>query len=89
MENGLRIRVLNIVDDFNREVIWSQAAFSFPAELRVEALKEICRDRGKPSSTRYTNGPEFISNTLKGWAKQFQIHIDYIQPGKPKQNGYV
>ncbi len=89
LENGRRIRVLNIVDDFNREVLWSQAAFSFPAEHLVDALKEICRDRGKPSSIRCDNGPEFISYTLKDWAEQFQIHIDYIQPGKPNQNGYV
>ncbi len=89
LENGRRIRVLNIVDDFNWEVLWSQAAFSFPAERLARALKEICRERGKPSSIKCDNGPELISKTFKDLAKQFKSHIDYIQPGKRNQNGYI
>jgi putative transposase len=86
LENGRRFHVLNIVDDFNREVLWSQDAFSFPAGSLLVVLKATFRYRGKPSSILCDNGPEFISNTLKDWAKQFQIPTDYIQPAKPNQN---
>jgi putative transposase len=82
LESGRCIRVFNIIDDFNRG---GQAALSFPAERLIKALKEIRRDRGKFSSIRCENGSEFISYTLKDWAEQFQIHLDYIQPREPNQ----
>ena len=34
-------------------------------------------------------GPEYISATLQAWARRRQIHVEYIQPGKPQQNAYV
>jgi putative transposase len=43
LENGRRSRVLNIVDDFNRKVLWSQAAFSFPEDSLLVVLKATCR----------------------------------------------
>lgn len=35
------------------------------------------------------NGPEFTSKDLELWAKDRAIMIQYIQPGKPTQNGYI
>ena len=35
------------------------------------------------------NGPEFISSVFKKWANQHGIFIQYIQPGKPAQNGFI
>ena len=34
-------------------------------------------------------GPEDISGTLQAWARRRQIHVEYIQPGKPQQNAYI
>ena len=35
------------------------------------------------------NGPENIAKNMKIWAKQHNIKLSYIQPGKPAQNGYI
>ena len=35
------------------------------------------------------NGPELISQRLESWAKERQIELLHIQPGKPAQNAYI
>jgi putative transposase len=45
--------------------------------------------RSYPKQVREDNGPEFISHHMTAWAKIHAVQIDYIQPGKPAQNGYV
>lgn len=37
---------------------------------------------------RYNNDPELISQRLESWAKEPQIELLHIQPGKPAQNAY-
>jgi putative transposase len=44
---------------------------------------------GRPAVVRVDNGPEFTSNAFELWAKGRDITIQYIQPGKPTQNGYI
>jgi putative transposase len=87
--DGKRVRLLNIIDDYNREVLWIESDTSLPT-LRVirvlEALKEF---RGLPQMIRVDNGPEFISHKLDLWCKENQIKLVFIQPGKPMQNGFV
>jgi putative transposase len=38
---------------------------------------------------RSDNGLEYISETLRAWARTAEIRLDYIQPGNPQQNAYV
>ena len=45
--------------------------------------------RGKSTRIRCDNGPEYVSSALMKWAKQHQITIAHIQPGKPQQYTYV
>jgi putative transposase len=35
------------------------------------------------------NGPEFISKEFKDWCEGRSIKVQYTQPGKPMQNGYI
>lgn len=61
---GRRFRVLNIIDDYNREALAIESDFSLPAERVIKVLNEIIFWRGKPMKIRVDNGPEFISNAL-------------------------
>jgi putative transposase len=52
-------------------------------------LENLIDWRGKPQSIRMDNGPELISRRLENWAKERQIELLHIQPGKPAQNAYI
>lgn len=86
---GRRFRVLNIMDDYNREALAIEPDFSLPAERVIQTLEEVIFWRGKPMEIRVDNGPEFISNALLQWAEENKIRIKHIQPGKPTQNAYI
>ena len=89
LENGRNFRLLNVIDDFNREALGIEVDFSLPAERVTRALDQIIEWRGKPDTIRSDNGPEYISETLRNWAAAQGIRLEHIQPGKPQQNAYV
>lgn len=86
---GRRFRVLNIIDDFNREALAIEPDFSLPGERVIKILKEVIFWRGKPREIRVDNGPEFISKALLEWADENKIRLKHIQPGSPTQNAYI
>ena len=87
--DGRQFRLLNVLDDFNREGLGIEIDFSLPAERVVRALNQIIEWRGAPRTIRVDNGLEYISGTLMEWAENRGITLSYIQPGKPQQNAYV
>lgn len=89
LQNGRSIRLLNVIDDFNREGLGIEIDFSLPTARVIRVLENIIEWRGCPKEIRCDNGPEYISNKLQTWAQRKGITIRYIQPGKPQQNAYV
>jgi Transposase and inactivated derivatives len=87
--DGRAFRLLNVLDDFNREGLGIEVDFSLPAERVIRSLNRIIEWRGKPGTIRVDNGPEYISETLRIWAEKQGIAIQHIQPGQPQQNAYV
>ena len=89
LEDMRTFRLLNVVDDFNREGLGIEVDFSLPATRVIRALDQIIEWRGPPLAIRVDNGPEYISRQLLQWAETRGIAIQHIQPGKPQQNAYV
>ena len=89
LASGQRFRTLNIMDDFNREVLHIEVSTSLPSQRVVRVLNQIKDWRGLPEQIRVDNGPEFIGSALMHWAEENQVRMLFIQPGKPMQNGYV
>jgi putative transposase len=87
--DGRKFRILNVMDDFNRESLALEADTSLPALRVIRVLEKIVKERGKPKYLRTDNGPEFISYLLRQWCALNNIIILYIQPGRPMQNAYV
>lgn len=87
--DGRRFRLLNIVDDYNREVIHIEADTSLPTTRLIRVLEYLNEFRGLPQIIRVDNGPEFISCKLDIWCKAHNTDLLFIQPGKPTQNSYV
>jgi putative transposase len=89
LSDGRSVRLLNIIDDFNREALAIEADFSLPACRVVRVLEQLIEWRGKPAAIRCDNGPEYTSQTLMSWANERDITLKFIQPGKPQQNAYI
>lgn len=87
--DGRRFRLLNIIDDHNREVVHIEAGSSIGGHRVVRVLEDLkCRGR-KPAQIRVDNGPEFISKIFQFWCQKHKVKIQYIQPGKPTQNAII
>lgn len=89
LADGRSYRLLNVIDDFNREALAMEIDLSLPAERVVRTLEQIIEWRGKPQAIRSDNGPEYIGHTVRSWAERQGIRLEYIQPGNPQQNAYV
>lgn len=87
--SGRTFRTLNILDDFNREALWIEVDTSIPAERVIRVLEMLISWRGHPAQIRADNGPELIASRLEQWAKEHQIALVHIQPGKPAQNAFI
>ena len=87
--NGRKFRVLNIIDDFNREALKIEPYFSISSQRVIAILERVLLEKGKPKAIRVDNGPEFISSAMHEWCIDKSIRLQFIQPGKPMQNGYV
>jgi transposase InsO family protein len=97
LSTGRAIRTLNILDDYNREALWIEVDTSLPAERVIRVLETLLLCRAAPKQIRMDNGPELISQRLEHWAKEKQIELLHIQPGKPahtvpvslRENAYI
>jgi putative transposase len=78
--DGRAFRLLNVLDDFNREALGIEVDFSLPAGRVIRSLNRIIEWRGKPETIRVDNGPEYISGKLLEWAEKQSIAIQHIQP---------
>ena len=87
--DGKRFRILNVLDDYKREVLAIDTDTSIPALRVIRVLEQLKAVRGLPEMIRTDNGPEFISQKLDYWCKDNKVQLVFIQPGKPTQNSYV
>lgn len=89
LECGKSIRILNIIDDFNREILDITIDTSLPSARVVSQLEQLIDWCGKPEKIRVDNGPEFSAEKLKDWYSKNNIVLYYIQPRKPTQDSLV
>ena len=89
LANGLRIRTLNIVDDFTRECVAIEVDTSINGKKVARVLERLRSERGLPDVLLSDNGPEFTGKDMSNWAYARNQKHQYIQPGKPVQNCFV
>lgn len=87
--NGRKFRTLNIIDDCNREVLAIEIDTSLSSRRVIRTLEQVIDWRGKPKVIRVDNGPEYTSKDFEWWCRDRQIAIQFIQPGRPMQNGFI
>src|SRR5690625_542451 len=87
--DGRSFRMLNVMDDYNRQVLWIETDTSLPALRVIRVLNQLKESRGLPEMTRVDKRTEFISRNLNNRCKDNHITLACIQPGRPTQNSYV
>jgi len=87
--SGRRFRTFNVMDDCSREALAIEIDTSLSSKRVIRTLERIIEDRGKPAILRSDNGPEFTSKDLELWCQDNEITLQFIQPGKPMQNGFI
>ena len=89
MESGRYFRVLTVIDQFSRECLMLEPAFSLSGAKVAECLDRVAHGRGLPKSITVDNGTEFYSRAMDAWAYRNQVQLDFIRPGKPVENGFI
>lgn len=87
--HGKRFRTFNLTDDFNREALAIEIDVNLGARRIVRVLDRVAAERGYPAKLRVDNGPEMTSVHLAAWAESHSVELEFIQPGKPMQNGFI
>lgn len=87
-QNGARLKMLTVGDDFTRECLAIEVASSLPSAKVIRVLARLFAHRGAPKYLRSDNGPEFIALALQAWLSAQQTQTAYIAPGSPCQNGF-
>lgn len=89
LQDGRKVRLFNVLEDFNRESLAIEADTSLPTLRVIRVLERLVHERGCPANIRRDNGPEFISHKLEQWCSKRQITLQFIQPGRPMQNAFI
>ena len=83
LADGRRLRLLNVIDDFNREALAMDVALSIPSEQVIRYLERTIEQRGKPKEIRVDNGPEYIFDSLEQaelLVTQWQWQYNNVRP---------
>ena len=84
-----RFRTLNVGDDFSRENRGILVDFSITGERTARFLDELGEYFGYPEEIVLDNGPECTSKAMFLWSQKTAVKLNFIQPGKPTQNGFI
>ena len=87
--NGVKFRILNVIDEYTRECLAVKVARRLTSRDVVEVLTDLFIERGVPVHIRSDNGSEFIARRVREWLERLQVRPLYIEPGSPWENGYI
>lgn len=89
LSNGRRFQVLNVVDDYSREMVGQLISTSISGQQVAHFLDQLIAQRSKPRKVICDNGSEFTSKAMFFWSKETNVILGFIQPGKPTLNAFV
>jgi putative transposase len=87
---GRKIRMLTVADVFTREALAIEVDTSLSGVRVARVLDRVIGEHGgRPKEIVLDNGPELTSRALDQWAYQRGVQLQFIDPGKPQQNGFI
>jgi transposase InsO family protein len=88
-QNGRRLRILAVIDEFTRECLALLVDRSITSEKVVGLLDWLFLAYGAPQHLRSDNGPEFVARKVQDWLAERNCQTLYITPGSPWENAYI
>jgi putative transposase len=89
LASGRKLRTLSIEDAYTREMLAIEVDTSLPALRVIRVLERLRLEHGLPERIVIDNGTEFTSKALDRWAYEHHVHLHFITPGRPMENGYI
>lgn len=86
---GRKIRMLTVIDAYSRKCLGIVLDTSLSGQRVARELDSLIEKNGRPESILSDNGTEFTSNAIIKWSMEKRIGWEYIEPGKPYQNGGI
>ena len=88
LSSGRRIRLFNVIDDFTRQCRAIVVDVSINGQRVARELTRLIDLNGRPEFIVCDNGTEYTSLVMFDWAQRSSVGLQFIQPGKPSQNGF-
>lgn len=89
LSGGRQIKVLTMTDQFSKLIPDLFVAHSIRGPHVVEVLDRLCKSGRRPKTIVVDNGSEFRSKALAKWARDHEVKLHFIEPGKPQQNAFI
>ena len=89
LENGRKVRILNVIDEFTRECLASEVGLRITQHDVIELLRYLFLVRGSPVYLRSDNGSQFTAKAVQRFLKDMGVGTLFIKPGSPWENGYT
>jgi putative transposase len=89
MPNTRAFKILNIIDEYSRECLAILVKRKMTSQDVIDKLFELFILRGIPAHIQSDNGPEFTAITIRKWLNNMGVRTLYIEPGSPRENGYI
>jgi putative transposase len=89
LANGSRVYILNAVDEFTRECVFSVAGESPGTAPVIKSLERLIREGRKPEAIRTDNSRDFTSDIVMRWCWRNQVAPKLTRPAHPADNTFV
>jgi len=89
LATGRKMRLLTVIDEYSRKCLGIIVDTSLSGLRVTRELDALIEENGKPEGMLSDNGTEFTSNAIVKWSMEREINWEYIEPGKPYQNGGI
>ncbi len=89
MTHKLRIRILNVIEEYTCERLASMVAQDLTAEDMQPCLTDVFVRHGVPAHVRSDIGPEFKVKQIRRWLNELGASTLFIERGSPWENGYL
>lgn len=87
LATGRRIRLLTVIDEYTRLCLGIIVDTSLSGQRVARELDKMIEANGIPERILSDNGTEFTSHAILRWSEEKSVNWEYIEPGKPYQNG--